>query len=195
MKLRFLVPALALALTTIAAHAQVGIYVLPVVSRISLPQADNGPFAFLGDGQTAQVFGGIAFGGYYEFVHLPKADLGVDIRETIQHGNNASLDSFMGGLRLVGKPMTRLKVKPYGQFSVGDGRTTSALNSAHINRMQFAIYGGVDRPLNPHIDWRLIEVSFGEVSPVSSSAFLYNGPALPNARVLGFSTGFVFRFK
>lgn len=194
MKLRFFVPAIALALTTLAAHAQVGIYFNPVVSRISNSKADTGSFAFLGDGQTAQTFGGVDFGGYYEFAHFAKSDVSVDVRDTIQHGNSASFNSFLVGARLAAKPMA-FGLKPYGQFSVGEGRTKAPLSAAHINRLQYGIFGGLDKPLNKHVDWRIVEISYGSVSTISSANFEVGSPAFPNARVLGFSTGFVFRFK
>jgi hypothetical protein len=82
MKLRFLVPAFALALTTIAAHAQIGLYFNPVVSRVSISTPDTGPFAFLGDNATSRIFGGVDFGGYYEFAHYAKADVSVDVRDS-----------------------------------------------------------------------------------------------------------------
>ncbi len=193
MKLRFLVPALALAFTTIAAHAQIGVYVNPVVSRISNSVADTGPFAFLGDGQKSQVFGGVDFGGYYDFAHYSKADVSVDMRDAFQHGNNASLNSFLVGVRLAAHPMA-FGLKPYGQFSVGAGRTRPPLSDAHIERLQYGIFGGVDKPLNKHVDWRIVEISYGSVGTISSQTF--GGPTkIPSARVLGFSTGFVFRFK
>jgi hypothetical protein len=193
MKLRFLASALALALTTIAAHAQVGIYFNPVVSRISNSVADTGPFAFLGDGQKSQIFGGVDFGGYYEFAHYSKADVSIDVRDAIQHGNNASINSFMVGARVAAHPMA-FGLKPYGQFSVGAGRTRSPLSDAHIQRLQYGIYGGLDKPLNKHVDWRVVEISYGSVTTVSSSQF--QGPVpIPAAKILGFSTGFVFRFK
>ncbi|MGC9200038.1 MAG: hypothetical protein ACP5E5_14060 [Acidobacteriaceae bacterium] len=195
MKLRFLVPALALALTTIAAHAQFGVYVNPVVSLISNSTPDTGEFAFLGDNETSQIFGGVVFGGYDEFAHYSKASVGVDLRDTFQHGNNASINSFMAGVIVAAKPMALFKLKPYGQFSVGAGRTKAALSPAHIERLQFAGYGGVDRPLNQHIDWRIAEISYGALSTISSETFKFNSPNFPDAHVLGFSTGFVFRFK
>ncbi|MGA7158033.1 MAG: hypothetical protein WBY53_14360 [Acidobacteriaceae bacterium] len=197
MKLRFLVPALALALTTIAAHAQVGIYFNPVVSRISNSKADTGSFAFLGDGQSSQIFGGVDFGGYYDFAHFAKSDLSVDMRDAIQHGNSASINSFMVGLKLEAKPMVH-GLKPYGQFSVGAGRTKSPLSAAHIQRLEYGVYVGVDKPLTKHIDWRIVEVSYGSVATISSATFLPNttsATSFPSAKVLGFSTGFVFRFK
>jgi hypothetical protein len=193
MKLRFLVPTLALALTTIAAHAQIGLYFNPVVSRISNSVADTGPYAFLGDGQTSQIFGGVDFGGYYEFAHYSKFDVSADMRDAIQHGNNASLNSFLVGVRLAAHPMA-FGLKPYAQFSVGAGRTRPPLSNAHIEKLQYGIYGGLDRPLNKHIDWRVVEVSYGSVGTISSQTF--EGPTpIPSAKILGFSTGFVFRFK
>lgn len=194
MKLRFLALALAMVAPTLAAHAQIGIYVNPVVSRISNSTADTGPFAFLGSGDKAQTFGGVDFGGYYDFAHLSKADVSVDVRDAIQHGNNASLNTFMVGGRLAAHPMSFGGIKPYVQFSVGEGRTRPPLSNAHIQRLQYGVFGGVDKSLAKHIDWRIIEVSYGSLTTISSQTF--GGPTkIPAARVLGFSTGFVFRFK
>jgi hypothetical protein len=193
MKLRFLVPVLALAFTTIAAQAQIGLYLNPVVSRISNSTADTGPFAFLGSGDKSQIFGGVDFGGYYEFAHYDKANVSIDMRDAIQHGNNASLNSFLVGIRLAAKPMAH-DFKPYVQLSVGDGRTKSPLNPVHVSKLQYGIYGGLDRPINKHVDWRIIEVSYGSVTTVASSDYGVS-PTIPAAKVLGFSTGLVFRFK
>jgi hypothetical protein len=192
MKLRFLVPAVALALTTMAAQAQIGLYLNPVVSRISNSKADTGPFAFLGDGQTSQIFGGVDFGGYYEFAHFAKSDVSLDVRDAIQHGNNALINSFMVGLRLSAKPMT-FGLKPYGQFSVGAGRTRSPFSPDHIDKLQYGVYVGVDKPIKKHVDWRIVEVSYGSVTTVSSAIFDSDTTPIPAATVLGFSTGFVFR--
>ena len=194
MKLRFLASALALALTTIAAHAQIGVYVNPVVSRISNSVADTGPFAFLGSGETSQIFGGVDFGAYYDFAHYSKADVGVDMRDAIEHGNNASLNSFLVGLRLAAKPMSFAGLKPYAQFSVGAGRTRSPKSNATIERLQYGIFIGADKAIAKHVDWRILEVSYGSVDTISSQTF--GGPvSVPAARILTFSTGLVFRFK
>ena len=194
MKLRFLVPALALALTTIAAHAQIGLYFNPVVSRISNSVADTGPFAFLGSGHTSQIFGGVDFGAYYDFAHFSKVDVGVDMRDAIEHGNNASLNSFLLGLRVAAKPMSFAGLKPYAQFSVGAGRTKAPKSNAHIQRLQYEILVGADKAIARHVDWRIIEASYGSVDTISSQTF--GGPvAVPAARILTLSTGLVFRFK
>jgi len=191
MKLRFLVPALALALLTIGAQAQGGLYFNPIVTRVSNSVADTGNFAFLGSGYTSRIFGGVMIGGYYEVYHAPKFDLSLDLRDEIEHGNNASLNSLLFGGHFSYKP-AHSTFKPYAQISVGEGRTTSPLSPIHVNKLEYAGFVGVDRPLNRHIDWRVIEVGYGSVTTISS--YLYSGPVVvPAAQLLNFSTGFVFR--
>jgi len=191
MKLRFSVLALTLALMTIGAHAQGGLYLNPIVSRVSNSVADTGNFAFLGSGYTSRIFGGVMIGGYYEVYHAPKFDFSLDLRDEIEHGNNASLNNLLFGGRLAFKP-TKTSFRPYVQGSFGEGRTTSPLSPIHTSKFEWAAFGGIDKPLNKHIDWRVIEVGYGKVTTISS--FLYSGPVvIPAAQLLNFSTGFVFR--
>lgn len=192
MKLRFLVSAVALAMSAMAAHAQVGLYFNPVVTRISNSTPDTGPFAFLGSGDTSRIFGGVDFGGYYTFAHGKSFDVSADMRDAIVHGNNASLNSFLVGLRLASHPLT-YGLKPYVQLSVGAGRTESPLNPVHIEKVEYDLFAGVDKSLNKHVDFRAIEVGYGSVTTISSA--IYGGPTpIPAAKLLNFSTGFVFRF-
>jgi len=189
MKLRFLaVAVVVLAATTV--HAQIGLYFNPVVSRISNSTADTGPFAFLGSGDKSQIFGGVGFGGYYDFVHLAKFDVGADMRDVIQHGNNASLNSFLVGAHIEAKPLAHA-LKPYAQLAFGDGRTRPPASTVHVNKLEYVFSAGVDRQLNRHVDWRLVEVGYGSVTTISSNT--YGGVKIPAARLLNFSTGFVFR--
>lgn len=193
MKLRFLVPALALALTTIAANAQIGLYLNPVVSRVSNSTPDTGPFAFLGEGGTSKIFGGVDFGGYYEFAHYLKSDLSFDARDTIQRYSTASFNSFLVGPRLQAKPMA-YNLKPYAQLSIGVGTTKAPLNPISISKFQYGIFVGVDKPIKKHLDWRILEVGYGSVTTINSNLFGSPTP-IPNASVLSFSTGLVVRFR
>jgi hypothetical protein len=193
MKLRFLVSAFALAFMATAANAQIGIYLNPVVSRVSNSTPDTGPFAFLGENRTSRIFGGVDFGGYYEFGHYPKSDLSFDVRETIQHYSTASFDSFLVGPRLAAKPMA-YNLKPYAQLSIGVGTTKSPLSPVPVSKLEYGIFAGVDRPIVKHVDWRILEVGYGSVTTVSSNIFGSTKP-IPAASVLSFSTGFVFRFR
>ena len=193
MKLRLLVPSLAMALTTMAAHAQVGLYLNPVVSRVSNSTADTGPFAFLGQNATSRIFGGVDIGGYYNFAHYAKADVGFDVRDTIQHGGGASLNSLLFGLKVQAKPMAH-GLKPYGQLSIGEGSSKSPLSAIHIGKVEYDIFVGVDRPIARHVDWRILEVGYGSVSTISSNSFGGVTPKpINSSTLLNFSTGLVFR--
>jgi hypothetical protein len=191
MKLRFALPVFLLAIACSSAKAQTGLYFNPVVTRVTNGTADTGPFAFLGQNGKGVTFGGVDFGGYYEFFHAPKFDAGIDARDSIRHGNSASLNSFLVSARLVGKPLAH-GFKPYVQVAAGAGRTESPLNPVHVTKLEVDGFIGVDKVLNKHVDWRLIEVGYGSVTTVSSA--LYGGTTpIPAARLLNFSTGFVLR--
>jgi hypothetical protein len=190
MKLRLLVVALALACCA-GASAQVGLYFNPIVTVVRNSVADTGNFAFLGSGQTQQVFGGVMLGGYYEFYHLPKFDFSLDLRDEIEHGNNASLNNLLFGVRATYHPDNSL-LKPYLHIAFGDGRTASPLNPIHVSKAEYAILVGVDRPISKHVDWRIAEVGYGSVTTVSS--YTFSGPTpVPAASLIHFSTGLVFR--
>jgi hypothetical protein len=193
MKLRLLVPSLALALTSMAAHAQIGLYLNPVISRVGISTPDTAPFAFLGANTTSRIFGGVDFGGYYDFAHYAKADVGIDLRDVIQHGNSASLNSFLAGLTVQAKPMAH-NLKPYGLLSIGEARTKSPLSPIHISKVEYSISVGVDRPINKHVDWRIVEVGYASANTVSSNSFgTVTTVPIAAAKIINFSTGLVFR--
>ena len=193
MKLRFLVPCLTLALMTIAARAQIGVYVNPVGIHVSNSTPDTGTFAFLGDGVTSRTFYGVNFGGYDDFFHGAKASVGVDIRDSYTKGNNASLNSFLVGLRVV-PTLANYSFRPYVQISVGVGSTKPPTSTVKISRATYDILGGVDYPLAKHLDFRIVEVGYGSLSTVSSANF--NGQtSIPASRLFSVSTGLVFRFR
>ena len=192
MRLKFLLPAFALALSTAAAHAQAGIYLNPIFTRVSISTQDTGPFAFLGQNKTSRIFGGVMLGGYYEFSHQPKFDVGVDLRDEIEHSNNASLNSFLIGLRVSTKPMV-FQLKPYVEIVGGEGRSESPLSPVHVTKAEYGGFLGLDKRLNRHVDWRIVELGYSSVTTISSA--IYNGPTpIPAAKMINASTGFVFRF-
>ena len=175
-----------------AAHAQLGLYFNPDVTFISNSTADTGPFAFLGEGKTSQTFGGVGFGGYYDFHHEPKFDVGVDMRDAIEHGNNAEINSFLVGLRVAARPQES-RWRPYLEVAVGDGHTRSPKNPVHVNKLEVDGYLGADYKLTRHIDFRAVEIGYGSVTAINSS--LYGGTtSIPAFRLLNISSGFVFRF-
>ena len=170
-----------------------GIYLNPIVGRFS-SNADSGPFAFLGTGNTSRIFGGIDFGAYYDFLHSGKATLGIDMRDVDEHGNSgSSLNSFLVGVRISARPSEHSRWRPYLMPQIGSGRSRSALSPVHKTNVQFGISGGLDYRLSKHVDFRAVEIGYGSVTTVNSSQF--NQPTnIGSVTLLNASTGFVFRF-
>jgi hypothetical protein len=193
MKFRLFAIVAGLALTTIAAHAQVGLYLNPIAIRVSNAKADTGPFAFLGENSTSKMFYGVNFGGYYNFYKQGKTEVGLDVRDSIVHGNSASLSSFLVGIRVAVKPFSR-PLKPYLQASVGVGTSRPPTTLVRSNRAEFGVYGGADYELNRHVDFRIVEVGFNSLTTASSTTIGGIGN-IPASRLLSFSTGLVFRFR
>jgi hypothetical protein len=194
MKFRLLAAIVACASTTIAAHAQAaGVYVNPIAYRISTSIPDTGAFAFLGSGKTSQMFYGISFGGYYQFAHQDKLDISIDLRDSIVHGNSASLNNFLVGPRVSVSPFS-FPLHPYAQISVGVGTSRPPTNALHTSKVEFGAFAGADYKLNHRFDWRVIEVGYGSVQTISSSLVGASTIAIPSARLLSFSTSFVLRF-
>lgn len=200
MNLRLLATVVGLALTTVAAHAQTdaqtgslnGIYITPIAIRVSNSTPDTGPFAFLGPNATSQMFYGISVGGYHDFYHQGKISAGFDVRDTLVHGNSASLNSFLVGARVSGSPFQR-PIKPYIELSVGAGNTRSATNPVHITKLQYGVFAGADYTLNRHFDLRAIEVGYGSLTTVSS-ATVGSTATIPAATLVSITTGIVLRF-
>jgi opacity protein-like surface antigen len=200
MKLCSIAAVAVLALATVAAHAQsqgnVGLYLNPVAIRVSNSNADAGPYAFLGQNSTSQVFYGYDFGGYYDFLHSQSGKLaaGLDVRESDLHANNAMLRSFLAGARVSAKPFSR-PFKPYAQISLGLGTTKAPSSTIHISKFDYTLYAGVDYTLQKHIDFRVVEIGYGSLTTISS-ADVGGGNTLyvPASNQVSFSSGLVFRF-
>jgi len=194
MKLRSIAAIALLALTALAARAQVGLYLNPVAIRVGNSSADAGPYAFLGQNSTSQVFFGYDFGGYYDFFHSGPVYAGIDVRESDLHANNAMLRSFLVGARVSAKPFRR-PFKPYAQISVGVSTTKAPASTVHVSKFDYALYGGVDYTLQKHIDFRVLEIGYGSLTTVSSADVGGGGTLnIPAANQLSFSSGLVFRF-
>jgi hypothetical protein len=195
MKLRYLATVVALALTTVALHAQVGLYFNPIAIRVSNSVADTGPYAFLGQApSTSNVFYGYNLGGYYDFLHSGKIDTGFDVRFSDLHANNAMLRNFLVGLRVSGKPFSR-PFRPYLEATIGDGSSKAPNSTLHISKIDYAFFGGVDYRLAQHVEWRVAEIGYGALTTVSSATVGAGGTvAIPPSKLVNFSTGLVFRF-
>jgi hypothetical protein len=192
MKFRLFAAIAVLAVSTVAAHAQAAIYFNPVITRVSNSTPDVGPFAFLGQNSTSQMFYGVNLGGYYTFYQNGKTEVALDVRDTIQHGNNASLNLFLVGVKVQTAPFKR-PIKPYIQISGGAGTTKAPTNPTHVTKGTFGAFAGIDYTLKRHIDFRVIEVGYTSLTTVSRATVGGNA-TVPSANLLSFGTGVVFRF-
>jgi len=188
---------------TVSAHAQVGVYGMFTVDRLSniasspLPSpTTNGPNART---NTADPLGGTG-GIYYDFLKLGPVKLGADLRGSIlttKRGANVSFNdsgtriySVLGGVRAVfHTPIAPLK--PYIQGSVGLGRsdyglsnTTSTGQVVLYNNFEYEGLAGLDIKLLPIMDWRVAEFGYGGLNPFGTYSHNY-----PIKQV---SMGFVF---
>jgi len=189
--------------TTISAQAQVGVYGMFTVDRLSNIQSSplpapttTGPNARL---NTADPLGGTG-GIYYDFLKLGPIKLGADLRGSIlstKRGANVSFNdsgtriySALGGIRAVfHTPVAPLK--PYIQGSVGLGRSDYGLSNTTpsgqvilYNNFQYEGLAGLDIKLLPIMDWRVAEFGYGGLDPFGTYSHNY-----PIKQV---SMGFVF---
>jgi len=195
MKLRSLLVALAIALTSaVAARAQVAaLYLNPVAERISNSKVDNTVYSLLGPNTTSRIFYGFDLGGYYDVV-LPKKPFmaGVDIRNTLVHANNASLDVFQFGLKLSATVTPRLTpyIEPYG--GIASSRASTA--NLHVTKDQYGVLAGADYLLGHRVSWRVFEAGYGSVATTSQST-VGGQAAYPSSKVINFSSGLTFRVR
>jgi hypothetical protein len=192
MRLRYVLAAVVLAAVAASARAQIGVYINPVFTKISNNVPDTGPFAFLGEGSTSRNFGGLDFGAYYNIAHGPGAKFGIDIRDTTVHSNNASLNIFSVAARAESPPLV-YGLRPYAEVAAGAANSKAQQSQIHTTRGMFGIFGGIDYPLNRHIDFRIIELGYGGITVQNS--FIYGGPnPIGSSRMVHVSSGLVFRF-
>jgi len=195
MKLLFSVVLSALFFVPTFSHAQIGIYVNPVAIHVSNSQTDTGVFAFLGENTTSRTFWGVNMGGYYDAFHGEKVDAGIDIRDTIAGANNARMNEFLVGARVVAKTLSP-KWRPYAQLSGGVGTTRAPHSSVRANRATFGVFAGADYKLGSFVDLKVFEIGYGSLTTISSASVGSNATtSFPSANLLQVTAGLVFRIR
>lgn len=183
------------------AQAQFGVYGTFTASKLSgiksSPEATN-PAAVNND--VSPLGGGL--GIYYDFLKVGPVKLGADLRGTIvttkrgayinANGGGARINSALAGVRVVfNAPVMRTVLRPYLQGSAGIGNTNYGLlygsNGVKTKtNFEYMGYAGVDIPLLPIMDFRLVEFGMGGLNPFGDKSHNY-----PLQSV---STGVVFHF-
>jgi hypothetical protein len=194
MKLLFSLVLSALFLIPATSHAQIGLYVNPVATRVSNSKADSGVFAFLGDGSTSRMFWGANIGGYYDRWHGEKYDAGIDIRDTIMGANNARLNNFLIGARVVAKSWSP-NWRPYVQLSGGAGTTRAPHSTVKTSRATYGVFVGADYKLSRAIDLKAFEIGYGSLTTISSATVGSAVTSYPSSNLIQVSAGLVFRIR
>jgi hypothetical protein len=204
----FLLAAIAVA-TAVSAQAQIGVYGMFTVDRLSrissspVPPPPNSSDPAFARSDTVDPIGGTG-GVYYDFTKLGPMKLGADLRGSILttkrgayinfNGPGARIYSVLGGVR--GSFQTPVKsLKPYLQISLGLGRSDYGLYSgrpasseplpnAIYNNFQYEGLAGLDIKMLPVLDWRVAEFGYGGLNPFGTYSHNY-----PIKQV---SMGFVF---
>lgn len=192
------VAAVAVAATT-SAHAQVGVYGMFTVDRLSNIQSSPLLPSPAPQVDPVNPLGGTG-GVYYDFLKLGPIKLGADLRGSIlttkrgayvtANAGGTRIYSTLGGIRGVfHTPIAPLK--PYIQLSAGLGRSDYGLspttNGGHIilyNNFEYEGLAGLDVKLLPIMDWRVAELGYGGLNPFGTYSHNY-----PIKQV---SMGFVF---
>jgi hypothetical protein len=154
-----------------AAQAQTAVYGQFSASRFnSLPNTNDWGY-------------GGGFGLYTDFQKIPFGKVGADIRfQFVRPASNTTLFSALVGPRLTLHPKV-VPLNPYVECIFGPGHFTYGNNAPSTTQFDWRVLGGLDKTVLPHLDWRVIEVSYGQLNT-------YNGRLRP----VTLSTGVVLRF-
>jgi hypothetical protein len=149
------------------AHAQIGVYGQFSASNFNL---DNLGWQY-----------GTTFGIYDTPFHVPFFALGLDGRGTVLGSGSTKIVSGLVGPRLTFKPHV-LPIMPYVEAVVGAGNVqfSTSFTSTNATKLEYQFLGGLDYTFFPHLDWRVVEFSYGG----------FSGPNLNPQTV---STGLVLR--
>ncbi len=149
------------------AHAQIGVYGQFSASNFNI---DDLGWQY-----------GTTFGIYDTPFHVPFFALGLDGRGTVLGSGSTKIISGLVGPRLTFKPHV-LPVMPYVEAVVGAGdvQYKNGFTAVNATKLEYQFLGGLDYTFFPHLDWRVVEFSYGG----------FSGPNL-NPKTL--STGLVVR--
>jgi hypothetical protein len=135
-----------------AAHAQTGLYGGFNAAKVDQPS-------------NKWAYGG-QFGIYSEFAKLPPVRVGADLRFSVMRlDSNTTLFSTLIGPR-VAFHLPAIPLTPYAEILIGSGRYSFSNNVGSASKFEYGALAGVDRPLLPHLDWRVLEFSYSRLATV-----------------------------
>lgn len=194
MKLRSIAIVFALAIASVAAHAQAGIYATFDAQAFNRSGIAAQPAAGSSNSDTPWLYGPTV-GAFYTIHRIPKLGelhtgpigIGLDGRGDFMHGSLYDRADGIISLRFTPKkPMHGLS--PYIQGGAGIGHTKIPHALYYSNNWSYLLAVGADRKLKGHVDWRVIEASAGFLGNYSSG----NGNGQSNY-IINLGTGLTFR--
>lgn len=150
-------------------QAQVGLYANFSTATVNVPD-------------VGRLYGS-TFGGYFDKGHLLFLGTGIDARGVLLSKNSTTFNSGLVGPR-VSAHIPAIPLRPYVEALIGAGHVDVNDGSAQTSatKFEYQFLGGVDLTVLPHIDWRVVEFSYGGLSGLDGSF---------NPKIL--STGIVIR--
>jgi hypothetical protein len=141
--------------TSVAAHAQTGIYAEFGGSKIDAPSNDwiYGP----------------TFGVYHDFYSVPFFHLGADLRGSVLGvSQTTTLTSGLLGPRFSLHPHV-LPAMPYLEALGGIGYYDYGNGQGSNTQFEYQFLAGIDVTVLPRLDWRIIEFSYGGLSALDGT--------------------------
>lgn len=147
---RIIVLFIFLAGSCLAAHAQTAVYAEYGASWYGIP--------------NLSVQSGPTFGVYYDPLGVPLVRAGLDARASFMGSGSETEDTGLIGPRVQIKPHI-LPLMPYGEALIGVAHVDVGQGIAHTQGNQFtwALNAGVDLTVLPHIDWRVVDYTYGGI--------------------------------
>jgi hypothetical protein len=132
-----------LLILTSSAHAQLGLYGGFSAANTNIP---NSKWLY-----------GTTFGGYYNAIHVPLVNLGLDARVSILDGSN-TVNGLIGPRAELHIPI----LKPYVEGQIGASRISGGQGAFAFSDTVFS-YGfaaGADVTIFPRLDWRVVDYNY-----------------------------------
>jgi hypothetical protein len=114
---------------------------------------------------------GPTFGMYRDTSHTTPVHLGYDVRASFVGGGGVSMQDLLLSPR-ISLHMRMIPLSPYAQIGGGITRvsqTGTPSTTTTNTEFEYQILGGVDWTLLPHVQWRVLEYSYGSVSGMGAS--------------------------
>jgi hypothetical protein len=199
MKLRSLALFLAVALASVAAKAQTGVYLAFDAQQFTQNGVNAVPHPS-GNTDRPWIFGP-EYGVYYNITHLPRLGelhtgpvvFGLDGRgDTLrvsEYGSQLDRQDALLSVRVATKNKL-MGSTPYIQGGFGIGHTRIPYSAAYSNNLIYQFGVGVDHNIRGRLDWRIVEADAGFLGN-----YVVGHGANQSNYLVTLSTGFVFRIR